>query len=83
MILDGAMIMIACGAFTILHPGYCFTRDGWAAASYTFINKGEEKIPREQAILDAEEKQSDMDPKAVPTTVTDSSETPHRGTTGV
>lgn len=83
MILDGAMIMIACGAFTILHPGYCFTKDGWAAATYTFFNKGEAKLLREQAILDAEEKQFDMGPEVVPTTVTDSSETPHRGTTGV
>lgn len=83
MVLDGAMIMIACGAFTLLHPGYCFTKDGWAAASYTFFKKSEEKIPREQAILDSEEKQFNMDPEVVPTTVTEGNENTHRGATGV
>ncbi|KFX95818.1 hypothetical protein O988_05614 [Pseudogymnoascus sp. VKM F-3808] len=84
MILDGAMIMIACSAFTLLHPGYCFSRAGWAAASYPFFKKSEEKIARDlalderredkqQAVLDSE-KQFDSEPRAVSPAVAESDE---------
>lgn len=85
MILDGAMIMIACGALTLLHPGYSFTRAGWAAAAYPFFNKSAEKIARDQArderrearqqaILDAKEKRFNRGTRAVPASVEESGE---------
>jgi hypothetical protein len=90
MILDGAMIMIACGAFTLLHPGYCFTKAGWAAATYSFFDKSEEKLARDQernerrearqqAILDANEKRFNRAPKMVPAAVMKSSENTTQG----
>lgn len=90
MILDGAMIMIACGSFTLLHPGYCFTKAGWAAATYSFFNKSEEKLARDQerterrearqqAILDANEKRFNKGPKMVPTAAMKSSENVTQG----
>lgn len=93
MILDGAMIMIACGAFTLLHPGYCFTKAGWAAATYPFFNKSEEKIARDQArnerrearqqaIVDSKEKRFNRGPKVVPTAVTESSGNTAQGSDG-
>ncbi|KFY94515.1 hypothetical protein V500_03197 [Pseudogymnoascus sp. VKM F-4518 (FW-2643)] len=93
MILDGAMIMIACGAFTLLHPGYCFTKAGWAAATYPFFDKSEEKIARDQArnerrearqqaFVDAKEKRFNRGPKVVPTAVTQSSENTAQGSDG-
>ncbi|OBT60557.1 hypothetical protein VE03_09853 [Pseudogymnoascus sp. 23342-1-I1] len=93
MILDGAMIMIACGAFTLLHPGYCFTKAGWAAASYPFLNKSEVQIARDQArnerrearqkaILDATEKRFNRGPRTVPPVVTGGSENTAQGSDG-
>ncbi|OBT81689.1 hypothetical protein VE02_10059 [Pseudogymnoascus sp. 03VT05] len=79
MVLDGVMIMITCLAFSVLHPGYGFTRAGWAAAAYPFFNKSEEAIAkdkareerreaRRQAIVDASEKRFNRGSRAVPTT---------------
>ncbi|KFY71643.1 hypothetical protein V499_08177 [Pseudogymnoascus sp. VKM F-103] len=93
MILDGAMIMIACGAFTLLHPGYCFTKAGWAAATYPFFNKNEEKIARnkarderrevkQQAIIDAKEKRFNRGPKVVPLARAESGENTGHGSDG-
>lgn len=78
MILDGVMIMIACFTFSILHPGYGFTRAGWAAAAYPFVNTSEEgrakdkarqerQEARRQAILDAKLKRFSSANKGVPT----------------
>ena len=85
MILDGVMIMIACSAFTILHPGYGFTRAGWAAAAYPFYNKSPEKIARDkerderrearrQTILDDNVRRFNRGSRAVPTLETKTGE---------
>lgn len=84
------MIMIACGAFTLLHPGYCFTKAGWAAATYPFFNKNEEKIARDkarderrevkqQAIIDAKEKRFNRGPKVVSLALAESGENTAHG----
>lgn len=82
MVLDGAMIMIACGAFTLLHPGYCFTKSGWAMAAYPFFNRSEGKIARDQArnearearqlaVVDSNEKRFNRGPRVRPTAATE------------
>lgn len=65
MVLDGAMIMIACSAFTFLHPGFGFTRAGWEASTFQFFNKSEKDIERDakreakrQAIIAAAEEKA-------------------------
>ncbi|OBT78141.1 hypothetical protein VF21_02698 [Pseudogymnoascus sp. 05NY08] len=93
MILDGTLIMIACSAFTLLHPGYCFTKAGWAAATYPFFNKSEEKIARDkarderrearqQAIIDVNEKRFNRGTKVVPMAAAESSESTAHGSDG-
>lgn len=64
MILDGALIMIACGAFTLLHPGYCFTKAGWAASSYPFLKKSEKKIARDEERNEKREARKQTIPEA-------------------
>jgi len=39
MVLDGVMVMLACAAFSAVHPGFGFGRAGWAPASYPFFDK--------------------------------------------
>jgi hypothetical protein len=44
MILEGAMVIIACLAMTILHPGVCFKGD-WSAANFKL---GKAKVVSEE-----------------------------------
>jgi hypothetical protein len=43
MILEGAMVITACLALTILHPGVCFQGE-WRAANFKM---GKSKLPRD------------------------------------
>ena len=35
MVLDGVMVIVACTALTILHPGTVFGRQGWRASRFS------------------------------------------------
>lgn len=39
MVLDGVMVLIACISLSVMHPGFGFSRAGWAAATYPFFKK--------------------------------------------
>lgn len=39
MILEGAMMIIACGALTAIHPGLVFPRESWSAPAQSGLTR--------------------------------------------
>lgn len=46
MILEGVMIMVACGCLTVFHPGYCFGGK-WQDTQWKPVNKNESELSLE------------------------------------